>query len=138
MKQKSKRASGLAFQGWIKAWLEEKGWLVHNQTPAGRIIVIKGKKIFISQRNDLFSCFDLCCKKEDRKTLWIQATLHKSLKEKIKQIDEVGLKYFKDDDVQIWLKRETGVIDVFNPYGDNLGKIIRKKYFKAEGINFEF
>jgi len=138
MKQKSKRTSGLAFQRWCKEWLEPKGWLIHNQTPAGRMIVIKGKKIFISQRNDLFGIFDLICKKENKKTLFIQATLHKSLKEKIKQIDEVGMKYFKDDDVQIWLKRETGVIDIFNPYGDNLGKIIRRKFFSSEGIEYEF
>jgi len=138
MKQKSTRQSGLAFQRWCKAWLESKGWLVHNQTPAGRMIVIKGKKIFISQRNDIFGCFDLIAKKSDKKTLWIQVTLHKSLKEKVKQIDEIGLKYFKDDDVQIWLKRETGVIDIYNPYGDQIGKILRRRYFKAEKINFEF
>lgn len=135
---KSKRQSGLDFQRWIKAWLEERNWLVHNQVPIGRMIVVKGKKIFISQRNDLFGCFDLICKKENRPTLWIQATLHKSLKEKVDKMIDCLEGCFKDDNVQIWLKRETGVIDIYDPYGDNIGKIIRRKFYSAEGINYEF
>jgi len=135
---KNKRKSGLAFQRWIRDWLQEKGWLVHNQTPAGRIIVVKGERKYVSQRNDIFGCWDLIAKKPDRSALYIQATSHKSLKEKIKQIDEVGMKYFKGDDVQIWLKRETGIIDIYNASGDNIGKIIRRKFFSSEGITYEF
>ena len=135
---KTRRQSGLEFQRWIKAWLEEKNWLVHNQIPVGKIIKIKNKPIYISQRNDLFGAFDLVAKKPDKPTLWIQATLHKSIKEKVKKIDAIEMKYFLNDDVQIWLKRETGVIDIYNPWGDNIGKIIRRKFFCTEGIVYKY
>jgi len=146
VKQKSKRASGLAFQRWIKAWLEEKGWFVHNQTPAGRMIVIKGKKIFISQRNDIFGC-DLICLKEERKLLFIQATLDSNLKRKIDELKKYFSvkKYPYEVDVQVWLKTEKGEINIkqINIFPEReivviLGKIIRKKFYSLEGIEYEF
>lgn len=149
MKDKKKtttRARGLAFQRWIRDWLQEKDWLVHNQTPSGRMIYIKNKPkpIFVSQRNDIFGCFDLIAKKMNHDTLWIQATLHKSLKAKIETIDEDARKYFTvSDDIQIWIKRETGAIDIYwlEPnFGkwELLGKILRRKFYMSEGVSYEF
>jgi len=143
MKQKSKRQKGLEFQRWIKAWLEEKGWLIHNQTPAGRMIVIKGKKIFISQRNDIWGT-DLLCRKKYR-MLWIQATLDSKVTKRV----EAYLSYFKSlfdgEELQIWIKTPKGEINIKQCFWNqgafltrDIGKIIRRKFYCSEGINYEF
>jgi len=137
----NKRASGLAFQRWIRDWLTEKGWTVHNQPPNTKMIKIKGKPVFISRDNDIFNCIDLMCRKPDRMPLNIQATLHTGLGKKIEVLERVP--WSLAEDVQIWMKRENGVIDVkqlLSGMGKtvDLGKIIRRKWYAAEGIGFQF
>jgi len=149
---KSTRASGLAFQRWIKKWLEEREYQVHNFTPKGKLLFIKGKKVYVSVKNDVFGC-DLIAKKPKLKTLWIQATEHKSLKlkqqELLKHAWNLGV-----DDVQIWIKRETGIIDIYEmkytvrkpnyqklkteEYFRKIGHIIRRKFFQREGVTYAF
>jgi len=142
----TKRQKGLEFQRWIKKWLEEKDWTVHNQTPMGKMIFVKGKKIFISQRNDIFGC-DLICKKPNTKTLWIQATLDSGISRKIDELHKYSWN-LDVDDVQIWLKRKDKKIDIFTPlitwstpdgiqYGLT-GHIIRRKFYCAEGFDYAF
>jgi len=141
----TRREKGLKFQKWVKDWLEEMGWVVHNQKPVGRMIKIKDKKtkktktIYISQRNDIFGCVDLVAKKENKPTLWIQATLHTGVGEKKKALETVP--WGKEDMVQVWVKREDGHVDIFMLGCDNLhliGKIIRRKFYKGEYVVWEF
>jgi hypothetical protein len=144
------RQKGLAFQRWIKSWLEERDWIVHNQTPMGRMIKIKAKRIFISQRNDIFGC-DLLALKEANRLLFIQATLDSNIKRKVEELQKYFQvkKYPFELDVQIWMKVEKDTINLktVHFYGLDvktnflvwdIGKIIRKKFFKSEGIDYEF
>jgi len=140
----TRREKGLRFQKWIKDWLEELGWAVHNQKPVGRMLKIKDKKtkkiktIYVSQRNDILGCIDLVAKKENKPTLWIQATLHTGLGEKKKALQTVP--WGKDDMVQVWVKRDRNV-DIFMLGCDSLhliGKIIRRKFYKGEYVVWEF
>lgn len=154
---KNKRAKGLEFQRWIKKWLEEKDWIVHNQVPVGKLIVVKGKKIFISQRNDIFGC-DLIARKDFKNnlnfsmvTLWIQATLDSGITRKVEELKKFPWGRSLGDRVQVWLKTAKGDINIkelviiFNQdlmksifEVKDLGKIIRRKFYACEGMSFEF
>lgn len=162
-KKPSTRATGLAFQRWIRDWLIERDYTAHNLPPCGKMIFSKGKKFYVSTKNDIFGC-DLIAKKSNQKTLWIQATKHKSLKLKQQEI----LKYIWNlniDDVQIWIKRDSGTIDIYylkypidykhlidnvpqetidalmktcGDYFQMIGKIIRRKFYQSEGITYDY
>lgn len=141
----TRREKGLKFQKWVKDWLKELGWTVHNQKPVGRMLKIKDKKtkkiktIYVSQRNDILGCIDLVAKKENKPTLWIQATLHTGVGEKKKALQTVP--WGKEDMVQVWVKREDGHVDIFMLGCDSLhliGKIIRRKFYKGEYVVWEF
>jgi len=147
VKQKSKRQKGNDFQIYIKNWLEKKGWLVRNFPTIIKPLKIKGKLIFVSQNQDFWGA-DLVCRKIENgqiTQLYIQASLDSGI---TKRLDEF-YKYFKklthEERLQIWIKTDKGEINIKDCYvawdeirAADLGKIIRKKYFKAEGINFEF
>jgi len=142
----SKREKGLIFQRWIKKWLEERGWIVHNQTPCGRMIKIKNRPIFISFRNDIMGA-DLIARQWDavygvNRLLWIQATLDSNVQ---KRVDEFK-KYFKDtmqgEELQIWLKTQKGEINIKkviilgeDTSVQDVAKIIRGKIYYPKGVN---
>jgi len=131
----NKRKKGLDFQDWIKKFLEEKGWTVHNQRPVGKLV---GKN-YISQRNDIFGCVDLIAKKENKPTIWIQASLSPNLEKRLKEFLQLGNIWNSEDLVQVWIKRKSGLVDIFQVFGTELhlvGKIIRRKFYKLK--NFEF
>jgi len=133
--KKSTRKKGLDFQDWIKRFLEERDWIVHNQKPMGKLI--KGN--YISQRNDIFGCVDLIAKKEEKPTIWIQATLNPNLEKRLKEFLQLGNIWNSEDLVQVWIKRKSGLVDIFQLFGTELlpiGKIIRRKFYKLQ--NFEF
>jgi len=142
----STRQKGNQFQDRIQGWLKKRKWIVHNQKSVSSQIPIKGKMIWISKRQDIFGCFDLIAKKNGE-TLWIQATLHKSLKEKIKKIKDANLTFGDSEFPMVFLKRESH-IDVygFDEIGEIVhsgepslyGKIIRGKFYASEGINWQF
>ena len=128
----SKAKKGADFQRWVKKWLEDNGWVVHNQITASKQIFIKGKPIWISKRQDIFGEVDLIAKKEHEPTLWIQATCHSGIGEKEKGLRTIP--WGVGDKPQIWMKRETGVIDIYTVNSKELtheGKIIRRKYLAS-------
>ena len=123
----TKREKGLEFQRWIKKWLEERDWIIHNQ------------------RNDIYGC-DLIAKKSDRKTLWIQATLDSGISRKIDELQKFSWN-LDVDDIQVWLKRKDGKIDIFaitkawlvhDMEHELIGHIIRRKFYYAEGVIYEY
>jgi len=153
MKQKTQREKGLAFQRWIKAWLEEKGWTVVNIPP--RAFLIKDKKTktarFVSIRNDIFGC-DLVSRKTfvrtteagkiyETRELWIQATASPkaSIGRKIEEIKKYPFFIFAD--TQVWIKIDSGKVNVYKIFQDlapeglksrQIGKIIYGKFYSLE------
>ena len=128
--KKSKRQVGLDFQRWIKNYLVEKGWTVHNQTGTLSRITIKGKVILVPRANDIFGCIDLVAVHPDRKPLFIQATCHTGKGKKLADLNTVK---WNDDhcDVELWMKSK-GVVTVWDKDGQKLYKIIRKKVVRDE------
>ena len=139
------RQKGMNFQRWICAFLEKQGYACENFTPSATQRLIRGKMLWISKRNDPFGCLDIIALKLDDYPRFIQATLHKSRKEKEK-------KFFANDiwntgfaNIEIWMKRESGQVDIYRMdwkfnekkgHGEKLfihhAKIIRGKYFELK------
>ena len=123
----SKVKKGNNFQDWIQKWLEEHGWVVHNQKSVAKAIPVKGKVVWVSKRNDIFGEVDLIAKKDYEPTLWIQATLDSGKGRKEEGLRKIP--WGPGDKPQIWMKREK-CIDIYT-VGKELiheGKIIRRKY----------
>jgi len=138
---KSTRQTGNDFQDYIQKWLEEKGWVVHNQKTVSRAIPIKGKVVWVSQRQDIWGCLDLIAKKSGKFTLFIQATTHTGRGKK--ERDLMTVPWGDADEVQIWMKRDKGHIDMFHlddafEKFEEFGKIIRRKFYSKEGLGYEF
>ena len=143
----STRQTGNNFQDWIQKWLGDRGWVIHNQKGVATKVRIPRGEIWVSKRQDIFGCIDLIAKKAGI-TLWIQATTHKSLKEKVKKIIAAKLTYSPWEYPMVFLKRENGIIDIYGYYDlaqldssgepSHFGKIIRRKFYVNQGIDFEF
>ena len=112
--------------------------MVHNQKSAVKVIKVKGKFIFVSQRNDIFGAVDLISKKADRPTLWIQATLDSGKGRKIEKLKAIPFSFLRSDDVQLWIDRGGRQITIFDLNGDCIGKIIRRIFYPIEGSGQEF
>ena len=132
----SKRQAGNLFQDWIQHWLEERGWMVHNQKSVARAIKVRGKLIFVSQRNDIFGGIDLIAMKENLPTLWIQATLDSGKGRKMEKLAAIPFSW--SDNVQIWIDRGGRQITTFDKSGACIGKIIRRVFYPIEGSDREF
>ena len=143
----TKREKGLAFQRWIKKWMEGRGWTVHNQVPMGTAIKVRDNRtIFVSQRNDIFGA-DLIARQFDYgfgigTVHWIQATLDSNIKRKVDEFK----KYFKNtlegESLQIWVKTKKGGVNIkevviFNKKASvrDIGKIVRGKIYYSERPN---
>ncbi len=140
------RATGARYQDWICDWLEKKGWITHNQKTVSKQIKVRDKNtgglrdIWVSARQDLFGIFDIIAKK-DGVTLWIQATAHKSLKEKVDKINAPKLTYSSSEYPMVWMKRDTYNHDLYiikDGESSHLGKIIKRAFFVAQGMEQTF
>ena len=144
----STRQTGNNFQDWIQKWLGDRGWVIHNQKGVATKVRTPRGEIWVSKRQDIYGCIDLIAKKAGL-TLWIQATTHKSLKEKVKKIRAAKLTFSEFEFPMIFLKREGGIVDIYSllPLNEEIasdvspvryGKIIRRKFYATEGVNWEF
>ena len=143
----STRQTGNNFQDWIQKWLGDRGWMIHNQKGVATKVRTPRGEIWVSKRQDIFGCIDLIAKKVGI-TLWIQATTHKSLKEKVKKIRAAKLTFSEFEFPMIFLKREGGIVDIYGFDGvgailspgepSHYGKIIRRNFFVTQGVNWEF
>jgi hypothetical protein len=136
---KKARQKGKLYQDWIKKWLMERGFHVHDQPTASKLIRIKDKLtgeykvMYVSVRNDIFGIIDLIAKKSDTKTLWIQATMNTSMKKKKEKLVAIPWN-FETDCVQFWIKRSPGKTDIFELRDDGIffelvGKILNRHYY---------
>lgn len=139
----NKRQRGMAFQRWIQDWFIEgfPGCSVHNQTTVANKLKLRDKltgewkEVWISKRNDILGCIDLIVIIPSQKPLYIQATLDSGVGRKLQDLVAIRwpLEYCR---VQLWLKREDGVIIIKKFTGDSLvdiGQIVRRKYYRLEG-----
>jgi len=69
-----------------------------------------GEQKWVSGRNDIFGCIDLIAKREDRGTVWIQATMDSHLERREKELERVP--WVVGEVVLIFLKRKTGTVDI--------------------------
>ena len=65
MTAKTNRQKGQEFQRWVKGYLEKLDYVVFNMPLTGRMMYVKGKKFFVSQKNDIFGC-DLVARKKNQ------------------------------------------------------------------------
>ena len=137
---KKSRQRGKLYQDWIKKWLTERGFFVHDQPTASKLIRIKDKltgeykPMYVSVRNDIFGIIDLIAKKKDAPTLWIQATMNTSMKKKKEKL--VAIPWNMDIDcVQFWIKRSPGKTDVYELHANGefylIGKILNRHFYSA-------
>ena len=104
----SARSKGSRNELEVQKILESEGWTCHRAYPS----MIKTGKRFFVRSNDIFQCFDICAKKKNEHTRWLQVAVgyKKAQKEdKILQYD-----FFNEKDkVEIWLKTKVGKWEVF-------------------------
>lgn len=133
MAKMSARRKGSDFQRWITTWLTEKGWFVFNMPIGGRY----------QKKRDIFGCDIVAKHQKFNMTLWIQATAasRPGLKRKTEEMKKIPWKGGCDC-VLLMIRRSKYIIDVMkltiNGNMRSLGKIIKRAWYSAEGINFEF
>ena len=142
----TKREKGLAFQRWIKKWMEGRGWTVHNQVPMGKLVKAGGKSFYISYRNDIFGA-DLIARQFDYvfgigRLFWIQATLDSNIKKKVEGFKKHFKNTLEGESLQIWVKNKKGEVNIKEVVICNkktsvrdIGKIVRGKIYYSERPN---
>lgn len=130
---KTAREKGQEFQRWIKKYLEGKGYIVHNMGLTGRMLYIKGKKVYVSQKNDIFGC-DLVAIK-DELIYFTQASLSRKTTDRENEFKKYFKKLATTTHVQLWIKTDKA-INIKEYYPDkgliDIGKIIRGKFYGLE------
>lgn len=132
---KSRTQSGKDFQKWCETLILEAhpGSVVHNQIPVARAIPIKDPRTgkvevrWVSSRNDIFGCIDLVWMHGQGIT-WIQCTMDRGIGRKAKELGTVP--WPDSADVQLWVKRGPGMVDIFRYWGGGLviiGRIAKRQ-----------
>ncbi|MCK4760502.1 MAG: hypothetical protein KAT69_10665 [Candidatus Aminicenantes bacterium] len=149
-KKMSLREKGNSFQRWIRDWLRDRGWTVHNFPMISRPpITIADKKnprlkklIWLPQDNDVFGC-DLIAMKGSRR-IWIQSSLDEHIQRRLDEFAKYWDEIAPSEDLMLWIKREKWIsVFTIGPRGarENKilflapgGKIIRGKWEPDPGI----
>lgn len=99
----NKKQKGDKAENELKLLLESRGWMVMKSPRTMKFI---GNGRFISQANDYWGLFDICCKK-DYKTLWIQVKSNLSDVSKVKN-EIISFQddycYYKCEFCEVWLR----------------------------------
>lgn len=111
-KKKSLREKGNDFQRWIRDWLRDRSWTVHNWPMISRSpITIPDKKnprikklIWLPQDNDVFGC-DLVAMKGSRR-IWIQSSLDEHIQRRLDEFAKFWDEIAPSEDLMLWIKRE--------------------------------
>ena len=133
-KRRNCRARGNAFQDRCTSYLETEGYSVHNQKTASRAIPIKGKIVWVSQRNDVFGAFDLVAVRAGEKVRFIQVTLDSSVAKRIKEVSGIQwpLEFMT---VELWQGRDRAevAVSLFDGAGfRESGRYLRGVFYQKE------
>ena len=130
-KKKTPREKGNDFQCWIRDWLRDRGWTVHNfpmiSRPPIEIPDLKkpGRKklIWLSQDNDVFGC-DLIAMKGSRR-IWIQSSLDEHIQRRLDEFAKYWTEIAPSEDLMLWIKREKWIsVFTIGPRGTRENKIL--------------
>lgn len=147
----STRQKGATFQRWCKKWLEEQGYVVHNQPVASKLVYVKSKACprfpavaglpqsdfyqrgggrlrWVSVRNDIFGV-DLIAIKKGEKPRYIQCTEHHGIEKRYAEFIRFPWP-LEHCSVELWTKKELGRVVIRCFTGDvleRLGEIERRK-----------
>ena len=135
------RAKGNTFQVWIRRWLVERGWVVRNFPLTIIPITVKGKKIFRPLKQDAWGS-DLIARRPGT-LLWIQASCSGGIAKRVEEFKQYFSFLLPGEQLQIWIKTPKGIINISEVDRElgiavPLGKIIRCKWYVAEGVKWEF
>ena len=134
-KKRSCRARGNDFQDRCANYLTGQGYAVHNQKTASRAIPIKGRLVWVSQRNDVFGAFDLIACRPGEKVRFIQVTLDSGVSKRVKEVNGFNwpLEFMT---VELWQGREDGSVTVSRYDGQGfreVGRWIRGRFYQVDG-----
>jgi len=99
----SKNATSNAFQRRCAKVAEKAGWSVYNQAPTTRMIMIRGRRIWIPQHKDIFGC-DFLAVKEDNKVLMVQVSMDAHVEKRAAEFAKYNF-CPATASVQLWIKR---------------------------------
>ena len=103
------------------------------------MIFVNGEKIYVSVDNDVWGS-DLVCRKNG-KLLWIQATLDSGVTKRVDEFRKYFHQFLPGEELQLWQKNDKGEINIKQIglcTAIEIGKIIRRKFYSSEGMNYEF
>jgi len=135
-KKKSLREKGNDFQRWIRDWLRDRGWIVHNWPMISRPPIEipdprnprRKKLIWLKQDNDVFGC-DLVAKKGSKR-IWIQSSLDEHIQRRLDEFAKFWDEIAPSEDLMLWIKREKWIsVFTIGPRGTRENKI----FFLAPG-----
>lgn len=146
------RATGNALQRWVKAWLEERGWRIHNFPVQARPVfgssgpmMKAGRMIFRKQGQDVFGA-DLVARRNpgdnnEIALLWIQVSGSSGVKKRVEEFRKYFQFLLPGEHLQLWIKsgatwnvKKISINKIDEPV--ELGKIIRRKFYSASGWEF--
>lgn len=138
-KRRNTRARGNAFQDRCAGYLTAEGYATHNQKTVARAIPIKGKIVWVSQRNDVFGAFDLVAVRAGEKVRFIQVTLDSSVAKRVKEVNGIQwpLEFMT---VELWQGRERGEVAVSLFDGEGFreaGRYLRGVFYQKEASQGE-
>lgn len=104
--KENRRAKGLAYQRWVKAWIEENmpGSIVHNQ-PMNHFCIAPGK--WVCRSNDILGCIDVIAIVPNGKPMFIQCTMDGHIEKRFQELIKVPWSFWHTD-VELWVKNKKG------------------------------
>ena len=135
-KRRNTRARGNAFQDRCAGYLTAEGYAVHNQKTASRAIPIKGRLVWVSQRNDIFGAFDLVAVRAGEKVRFIQVTLDSGVSKRVKEVNGISwpLEFMT---VELWQGRDRAEVAVSRFDGTEFreaGRYLRGVFYQKQEV----
>ena len=135
-KRRNTRARGNAFQDRCAGYLTAEGYAAHNQKTASRAIPIKGKVVWVSQRNDIFGAFDLVAVRAGERVRFIQVTLDSGVAKRVKEVNGISwpLEFMT---VELWQGRDRAEVAVSRFDGERFeeaGRYLRGVFYQKQEV----
>ncbi|MGA2533828.1 MAG: hypothetical protein ABSG19_12435 [Candidatus Aminicenantales bacterium] len=133
-KRRNTRARGNDFQDRCAGYLTGDGYGVHNEKTVAKALLIKGRTIWTSQRNDVFGAFDLVAAKAGEKPRFIQVTLDSSVSKRVKEVNGIAWP-LEHMTIELWQGRDRGEVTVSVFDGTEFreaGRYLRGVFYRKE------